>query len=84
MLAETENQVKISVSWNDKDLEYLEAACMLHNIGLVNGEKGYHKQSQSIIRVHVLSFFPLLNFLSFLECFYNMYRHCRIRTKKQI
>lgn len=48
-LAETENQVKLPVSLNDKDLEYLEAACMLHNIGLITGEKGYHKQSCNII-----------------------------------
>lgn len=33
----------------DKDLEYLEAACLLHNIGLFNGKKGYHKQSYHII-----------------------------------
>ncbi|CBI39570.3 hypothetical protein VitviT2T_020865 [Vitis vinifera] len=48
-LAETENQVKLPVSLNDKDLEYLEAACVLHNIGLITGEKGYHKQSCNII-----------------------------------
>lgn len=48
-LAATENRVKLPVSLNDKDLEYLEAACMLHNIGLITGEKGYHKQSCNII-----------------------------------
>lgn len=48
-LAETENRVKLPVSLNDKDFEYLEAACMLHNIGLITGEKGYHKQSCNII-----------------------------------
>ncbi|XP_047333223.1 guanosine-5'-triphosphate,3'-diphosphate pyrophosphatase isoform X2 [Impatiens glandulifera] len=34
---------------DDKDREYLEAACLLHNIGLFLGEKGYHKQSYKII-----------------------------------
>lgn len=36
---------------DDKDLEYLEAACLLHNIGLINGNKGYHKRSYHIIMV---------------------------------
>ncbi|GMP40024.1 hypothetical protein CsSME_00010637 [Camellia sinensis var. sinensis] len=40
---------KVSDSLVDKDLEYLEAACLLHNIGLFNGKKGYHKQSYHII-----------------------------------
>ncbi|GJR72531.1 putative exopolyphosphatase [Tanacetum coccineum] len=34
---------------DDKDLEYIEAACLLHNIGLINGKKGYHKRSYHII-----------------------------------
>ncbi|KAI3770480.1 hypothetical protein L6452_01614 [Arctium lappa] len=34
---------------DNKDLEYLEAACLLHNIGLVTGKKGYHKRSYHII-----------------------------------
>ena len=71
-LAATENRVKLPVSLNDKDLEYLEAACMLHNIGLITGEKGYHKQSCNIIMVCTLRLF--------LECFYNMHRHYRIMT----
>lgn len=36
---------------DDKDLEYLEAACFLHNIGIITGKKGYHKQSYHIIKV---------------------------------
>lgn len=38
-------------SLNDKDLEYLEAACLLHTIGLFTGKKGYHKRSYQIIMV---------------------------------
>lgn len=34
-----------------KDLEYLEAACLLHGVGLLNGRKGYHKQSYHMIMV---------------------------------
>ncbi|WCJ43019.1 Guanosine-5'-triphosphate 3'-diphosphate pyrophosphatase [Euphorbia peplus] len=34
---------------DEKDLEYLEAACFLHNIGLCAGKKGYHKQTYQII-----------------------------------
>ncbi|CAL0300118.1 unnamed protein product [Lupinus luteus] len=33
----------------ESDLEYLEAASLLHNIGLVTGKQGYHKQSYHII-----------------------------------
>ncbi|WOH05846.1 hypothetical protein DCAR_0625267 [Daucus carota subsp. sativus] len=36
-------------SLNDKDLEYLEAACLLHTIGQFTGKKGYHKRSYQII-----------------------------------
>ncbi|GMH07726.1 hypothetical protein Nepgr_009566 [Nepenthes gracilis] len=39
----------IRICLNEKDLEYLEAACLLHNIGLCLGKKGYHKQSYNII-----------------------------------
>ncbi|NP_001312051.1 putative exopolyphosphatase [Capsicum annuum] len=37
------------VSVEDKDLEFLEAACLLQKIGLCVGKKGYHKQSYHII-----------------------------------
>lgn len=40
-----------TVSLDEKDLEYLEAACLLHNIGLFIGKKGYHKLSHRIINV---------------------------------
>ncbi|KZV57692.1 hypothetical protein F511_03152 [Dorcoceras hygrometricum] len=40
---------EFSVVLNDKDLEYLESASLLHNIGLHAGKKGYHKQSYRII-----------------------------------
>ncbi|XP_021898730.1 uncharacterized protein LOC110815309 isoform X2 [Carica papaya] len=43
------NQVKFRVSLDAKDLECLEAACLLHNIGAFTGQKGYHKQSYHII-----------------------------------
>ncbi|KAI3445391.1 hypothetical protein Pfo_002056 [Paulownia fortunei] len=39
----------LSVSLDDRDLEYLDAASLLHNIGLYTGKKGYHKQSYRII-----------------------------------
>ncbi|KAI7756477.1 hypothetical protein M8C21_031039, partial [Ambrosia artemisiifolia] len=42
-------RIKIDVLLDDKDLEYLEAACLLHNIGLITGKKGYHKRSYHII-----------------------------------
>ncbi|XP_075510751.1 uncharacterized protein LOC142546752 [Primulina tabacum] len=38
-----------SVALDDKDLEFLESASLLHNIGLHAGKKGYHKQSYRII-----------------------------------
>ncbi|XVE89580.1 hypothetical protein DITRI_Ditri20bG0007500 [Diplodiscus trichospermus] len=41
--------VKLTVPIDGKGLEYLEAACLLHNIGLFTGKKGYHKQSYHII-----------------------------------
>nr|XP_027107903.1 uncharacterized protein LOC113727766 isoform X4 [Coffea arabica] len=44
---EVDNQ--LVVCFEDKDLEYLEAACLLHNIGLYAGKKGYHKQSYQVI-----------------------------------
>ncbi|KAL2490422.1 Metal-dependent phosphohydrolase [Abeliophyllum distichum] len=37
------------VPLDEADLEYLEAACLLHNIGLCTGKKGYHKQSFRVI-----------------------------------
>ncbi|XP_076932378.1 uncharacterized protein LOC143597884 [Bidens hawaiensis] len=40
---------KVDVLLDDKDLEYLEAACLLHKIGLITGKKGYHKRSYHII-----------------------------------
>lgn len=40
-----------NASLNDKDLEYLEAACLLHTVGLFTGKKGYHKRSYQIIMV---------------------------------
>ncbi|KAJ4719365.1 Ppx-GppA phosphatase protein (Exopolyphosphatase) [Melia azedarach] len=43
------NQVTLIASLDDKDLEYLEAACLLHDIGLFTSKKGYHKQSYHII-----------------------------------
>ncbi|XWS57450.1 hypothetical protein CRYUN_Cryun09bG0175100 [Craigia yunnanensis] len=43
------NGVNLTVPLDDKDLEYLEAACLLHNIGLFTGKKSYHKQSYHII-----------------------------------
>lgn len=49
----TNNQVAVSL--DDKDLEYLEAACLLHNIGISVGKKGYHKHSYSIIMVILFS-----------------------------
>ncbi|KAI9185706.1 hypothetical protein LWI28_009955 [Acer negundo] len=43
------DQAKLIASLDEKDLEYLEAACLLHNIGLFISKKGYHKQSYRII-----------------------------------
>ncbi|KAJ6928420.1 LOW QUALITY PROTEIN: hypothetical protein NC652_012502 [Populus alba x Populus x berolinensis] len=40
---------QINVFLDVKDHECLEAACLLHNIGLITGKKGYHKQSYHII-----------------------------------
>ncbi|KAK6159833.1 hypothetical protein DH2020_003214 [Rehmannia glutinosa] len=40
---------ELSVSLDDRDLEYLDAASLLHNFGLYTGKKGYHKQSFHII-----------------------------------
>ena len=42
---------KLSVSLDHRDLECLDAACLLHNIGLYTGKKGYHKQSYRVIMV---------------------------------
>ncbi|OVA16837.1 Ppx/GppA phosphatase [Macleaya cordata] len=46
----TDHQINRRVSLDEKDLEYLEAACLLHNIGLFIGKKGYHKHSYHIIK----------------------------------
>ncbi|KAM3752505.1 hypothetical protein ACB098_03G024100 [Castanea mollissima] len=40
---------EIAASLNERDLEYLEAACLLHSVGLFMGKKGYHKQTYRII-----------------------------------
>lgn len=47
------NQFAVDICLDEKDLEYLEAACMLHNIGLYLGKKGYHKQSYNILMVGI-------------------------------
>lgn len=47
--SETDNEQNKVISLDDKDLEYLEAACLLHNIGLITGKKGYHKRTYCII-----------------------------------
>ncbi|XP_065852559.1 uncharacterized protein [Euphorbia lathyris] len=44
-----EGQDEINLHLDEKDLECLEAACLLHNIGLCAGKKGYHKQTHQII-----------------------------------
>ncbi|PPD69311.1 hypothetical protein GOBAR_DD33809 [Gossypium barbadense] len=41
--------IYLTVDLDEKDLENLEAACLLHNIGLSTGKKGYHKKSYHII-----------------------------------
>lgn len=46
---------KLSVSLDHRDLECLDAATLLHNIGLYTGKKGYHKQSYRVIMVCALS-----------------------------
>ena len=46
-----DDRFAVDICLNDKDLEYLEAACMLHNVGLYFGKKGYHKRSYSIVMV---------------------------------
>ncbi|KAM0994784.1 hypothetical protein FF1_010294 [Malus domestica] len=43
------SNIQVAASLDAKDLEYLEAACVLHNIGISVGKKGYHKHSCSII-----------------------------------
>lgn len=50
--------IQVAASSDAKDLEYLEAACVLHNIGISVGKKGYDKHSYSIITVMI---FPLPN-----------------------
>ncbi|XP_077218826.1 ppx-GppA phosphatase isoform X2 [Tasmannia lanceolata] len=46
----TNHQSSSAVCLGEKDLEYLDAAILLHNIGLFFGKKGYHKQSYHIIK----------------------------------
>ncbi|KAL8545493.1 hypothetical protein ACS0TY_005586 [Phlomoides rotata] len=41
---------ELSVSLDGRDLECLDAACLLHSIGLYTGKKGYHKQSYRLIQ----------------------------------
>ncbi|ONK64475.1 uncharacterized protein A4U43_C07F26460 [Asparagus officinalis] len=45
-----EDQTRSLVFLEDKDYEYLEASILLHNIGRVNGKKGYDKLSYQIIK----------------------------------
>uniref|UniRef100_A0A803KNT8 Exopolyphosphatase n=1 Tax=Chenopodium quinoa TaxID=63459 RepID=A0A803KNT8_CHEQI len=45
-----EDRITVELCLDEKDFEYLEAACMFHNIGLYFGKKSYHKQSCSIIK----------------------------------
>ncbi|KAL7157700.1 hypothetical protein ABFS83_02G094900 [Erythranthe nasuta] len=40
---------QLCVPLDDSDLEYLDAASLLHNIGMSTGKKGYHKQSYFVI-----------------------------------
>lgn len=51
---------KLSVSLDHRDLECLDAASLLHNIGLYTGKKGYHKQSYRVLVVCALSVVSLL------------------------
>uniref|UniRef100_A0A2N9IVC7 Uncharacterized protein n=1 Tax=Fagus sylvatica TaxID=28930 RepID=A0A2N9IVC7_FAGSY len=40
---------EVAASLDERDLEFLEAACLLHSVGLFIGKKGYHKQTYRII-----------------------------------
>lgn len=42
---------EIVMYFEEQDFEYLEAACLLHNIGLYAGKKGYHKKSYCMVMV---------------------------------
>ena len=42
---------EVAASLDERDLEFLEAACLLHSVGLFIGKKGYHKQTYRIIMV---------------------------------
>ena len=44
---------EVAASLNERDLEYLEAACLLHSVGPFMGKKGYHKQTYRIIMVYL-------------------------------
>ncbi|XP_042518303.1 exopolyphosphatase [Macadamia integrifolia] len=46
----TNHENKCAFFLDEKDLEYLEAACLLHSIGIFIGKKRYHKQSYHIIK----------------------------------
>ena len=48
----------VAASLDERDLEFLEAACLLHSVGLFIGKKGYQKQTYHIIMVCIsFSFF---------------------------
>ncbi|KAL2941151.1 Exopolyphosphatase [Bienertia sinuspersici] len=46
------DQLTVAMPFDESYLDYLQVACMLHNIGLYFGKKGYHKKSYSIIMEH--------------------------------
>ncbi|XP_043711870.1 putative exopolyphosphatase isoform X2 [Telopea speciosissima] len=46
----THHENKCAFTLDEKDLEYLEAACLLHNIGIFISTNRYHKQSYHIIK----------------------------------
>ncbi|WOL03275.1 hypothetical protein Cni_G11995 [Canna indica] len=45
-----DDHVDDQVHLHETDFEYIEAALLLHNIGLLMGKKGYHKRSYKIIK----------------------------------
>lgn len=71
---------KLSVSLDHRDLECLDAASLLHNIGLYTGKKSYHKQSYRVIVVcgrSVSSIFWLEEFVKYLfQCMVVFYKIC--------
>lgn len=50
---------ELSVSLDDRDLECLDAVCLLHSIGLYTGKKGYHKKSYRLIVVYAFIVFAM-------------------------